>query len=87
MVSGFLYDRLQKEVINLRKFCEAKDSSLNAKDEEIKMLMKKVEAFSRAMEMESKRVKKEAQLVKEKKNGSPKMEDTKKVKNNNSRRS
>ncbi|TYJ31047.1 hypothetical protein E1A91_A06G170600v1 [Gossypium mustelinum] len=87
MVSGFLYDRLQKEVINLRKFCEAKDSSLNAKDEEIKMLMKKVEAFSRANEMESKRVKKEAQLVKEKKNGSPKMEDTKKVKNNNSRRS
>ncbi|KAH1055566.1 hypothetical protein J1N35_033631 [Gossypium stocksii] len=87
MVSGFLYDRLQKEVINLRKFCEAKDSSLNAKDEEIKMLMKKVEAFSRAMEMESKRVKKEAQLVKEKKNGSPKMEDTKKVKNNNCRRS
>ncbi|MBA0811264.1 hypothetical protein Gohar_003185, partial [Gossypium harknessii] len=78
MVSGFLYDKLQKEVINLRKFCEAKDSSLNAKDEEIKMLMKKVEAFSRAMEMESKRVKKEAQLVKEKKNGSPKMEDTKK---------
>ncbi|KAA3478213.1 Microtubule-associated 70-5-like protein [Gossypium australe] len=87
MVSGFLYDRLQKEVMNLRKFCEAKDSSLNAKDEEIKMLMKKVEAFSRAMEMESKRVKKEAQLVKEKKNGSPKMEDTKKVKNNNCRRS
>ncbi|MBA0694746.1 hypothetical protein Goari_005019 [Gossypium aridum] len=87
MVSGFLYDKLQKEVINLRKFCEAKDSSLNAKDEEIKMLMKKVEAFSRAMEMESKRVKKEAQLVKEKKTGSPKMEDTKKVKNNNRRRS
>nr|KJB67410.1 hypothetical protein B456_010G189900 [Gossypium raimondii] len=87
MVSGFLYDKLQKEVINLRKFCEAKDNSLNAKDEEIKMLMKKVEAFSRAMEMESKRVKKETQLVKEKKNGSPKMEDTKKVKNNNCRRS
>ncbi|TYI78167.1 hypothetical protein E1A91_D06G192400v1 [Gossypium mustelinum] len=85
MVSGFLYDKLQKEVINLRKFCEAKDNSLNAKDEEIKMLMKKVEAFSRAMEMESKRVKKETQLVKEKKNGSPKMEDTKKVKNNNCR--
>ncbi|XWS12959.1 hypothetical protein CRYUN_Cryun37aG0134600 [Craigia yunnanensis] len=36
-VSGFLYDRLQKEVINLRKCCEAKDSSLNAKDEEIKV--------------------------------------------------
>ena len=37
IVSGFLYDRLQKEVINLRKCCEAKDSSLNAKDEEIKV--------------------------------------------------
>lgn len=37
MVSGFLYDMLQKEVISLRKFCEAKDSSLNAKDEEIKV--------------------------------------------------
>ncbi|GMI72661.1 microtubule-associated proteins 70-5 [Hibiscus trionum] len=72
MVSGYLYDRLQKEVINLRKFCEAKDSSLNAKDEEIKMLMKKVEALSRAMEVESKRVKKEA-VIKEKKNGSDKM--------------
>lgn len=36
-VSGFLYDRLQKEVINLRKSCEAKDSILNAKDEEIKV--------------------------------------------------
>ena len=36
-VSGVLYDRLQKEVINLRKCCEAKDSNLNAKDEEIKV--------------------------------------------------
>ncbi|XP_039016368.1 microtubule-associated protein 70-5-like isoform X1 [Hibiscus syriacus] len=86
MVSGYLYDRLQKEVINLRKFCDAKDSSLNAKDEEIKMLMKKVEALSRAMEVESKRVKKEA-LIKEKKNESAKMEDTRKMRNiNNSPR-
>lgn len=37
MVSGFLYDRLQKEVISLRKTCEAKDTDLNAKDEEIKV--------------------------------------------------
>ncbi|KAL6990636.1 hypothetical protein U1Q18_008754, partial [Sarracenia purpurea var. burkii] len=36
MVSGFLYDRLQKEVITLRRFCEVKDSTLNAKDDEIK---------------------------------------------------
>jgi hypothetical protein len=37
MVSGFLYDRLQKEVINLRKLCEVKNSTLNAKDEEVKV--------------------------------------------------
>ncbi|GMJ14522.1 microtubule-associated proteins 70-5 [Hibiscus trionum] len=81
-VSGYLYDRLQKEVINLRKFCEAKESSLNAKDEEIKILMKKVEALSRAMEVECKRVKKEA-AAKEKKNGSAKMEETRKMKSIN----
>ncbi|MED6214451.1 hypothetical protein PIB30_103244, partial [Stylosanthes scabra] len=39
MVSGFLYDRLQKEVINLRKFCEVKESNLQTKDEEIKVLV------------------------------------------------
>lgn len=37
VVSGFLYDKLQKEVMNLRKYCEFQDSSLNAKDEEIKV--------------------------------------------------
>nr|XP_016452441.1 PREDICTED: microtubule-associated protein 70-5-like isoform X3 [Nicotiana tabacum]XP_016452442.1 PREDICTED: microtubule-associated protein 70-5-like isoform X3 [Nicotiana tabacum] len=37
IVSGFLYDRLQKEVICLRKFCETKVSALNTKDEEIKV--------------------------------------------------
>ncbi|KAG6691756.1 hypothetical protein I3842_10G079700 [Carya illinoinensis] len=37
-VSRYLYDRLQKEVINLRKLCEVSDSTLNAKDEEIKNL-------------------------------------------------
>ncbi|EXB29540.1 hypothetical protein L484_010598 [Morus notabilis] len=60
MVSGFLYDRLQKEVISLRKFCEAKENDLSAKDQEIKNLMKKVEALAKAMEVESKRVKREA---------------------------
>lgn len=39
VVSGFLYDKLQKEVINLRKSCEIKDSSLQAKDEEIKVIV------------------------------------------------
>lgn len=38
MVSGFLYDRLQKEVLNLRKHCEAKESDMNAKDQEIKVV-------------------------------------------------
>lgn len=37
MVSGFLYDKLQKEVITLRKSCEKKQSYLNARDEEIKV--------------------------------------------------
>lgn len=40
LVSGFLYDRLQKEVIKLRKSCETKDSSLQDKDEEIKVCAK-----------------------------------------------
>lgn len=37
VVSGFLYDRLQKEVIGLRKFSEVKDSVLNAKEQEIQV--------------------------------------------------
>lgn len=37
VVSGFLYDRLQKEVINLRRHCEVKQSDVNAKDQEIKV--------------------------------------------------
>ncbi|KAI9123908.1 hypothetical protein K1719_005208 [Acacia pycnantha] len=60
VVSGFLYDRLQKEVINLRKYCEVKDSSLQAKDDEIKMLSKKVDALTKAMEVEWKKMKREA---------------------------
>ncbi|XP_022880320.1 microtubule-associated protein 70-5-like [Olea europaea var. sylvestris] len=62
VVSGFLYDRLQKEVINLRKYCEFRESSLNAKDEEIKMLAKKVETLLRAMQIESKKTKREAAI-------------------------
>lgn len=37
VVSGFLYDRLQKEVINLRRHCEVKESDMNAKEQEIKV--------------------------------------------------
>lgn len=36
-VSGILYDRLQKEVIHLRKSSELKDITLHSKDEEIKV--------------------------------------------------
>lgn len=62
MVSGILYDRLQKEVLCLRKFCEAKESALTAKDEEIKMLMKKIETLNKAIEVESRKMKKEAAI-------------------------
>lgn len=59
-VSGFLYDKLQKEVICLRKSCEKKDDYLNAKEEEIKVLMKKVDTLVRALEVESRKMKREA---------------------------
>ncbi|PHT30905.1 hypothetical protein CQW23_27242 [Capsicum baccatum] len=62
MVSGFLYDRLQKEVLCLRKFRETKESALNAKDEEIKMLMKKIETLNKAIEVESRKMKREAAI-------------------------
>ncbi|KAJ4848916.1 hypothetical protein Tsubulata_025481 [Turnera subulata] len=55
VVSGFVYDRLQKEVISLRKSCEAKDSSLNVKDQEIQILIKKVDALTKAIEVESRK--------------------------------
>ncbi|KAG5414258.1 hypothetical protein IGI04_001825 [Brassica rapa subsp. trilocularis] len=60
MVSGFLYDRLQKEVISLRKICESKEGTINAKNEEIKMLLKKVDALTKAIEVETKKAKREA---------------------------
>ncbi|VVB12766.1 unnamed protein product [Arabis nemorensis] len=59
-VSGFLYDRLQKEVIALRKICDSKDSTIIAKNEEIKMLLKKVDALTKAIEVETKKAKREA---------------------------
>ncbi|XP_057429895.1 microtubule-associated protein 70-5-like [Lotus japonicus] len=77
MVSGFLYDRLQKEVINLRMSCEMKDSSLHTKDEEIKMLAKKVDALTKSMEVEWKKMKREA-AAKEKEAASTKSDDTRK---------
>ncbi|KAA8537277.1 hypothetical protein F0562_027036 [Nyssa sinensis] len=80
MVSGFLYDRLQKEVISLRKSCEVKDSSLNAKDEEIKMLIKKVDTLTKAIEIESKKMKREA-AMREKESMSAKGDDNKNIRN------
>lgn len=46
MVSGFLYDRLQKEVISLRKIFEVKENHLNAKDQEIKVWLKNTLSLS-----------------------------------------
>lgn len=83
MVSGFLYDRLQKEVISLRKSCEKKDSYLNAKDEEIKMLIKKVDALIKAVEVESKKMKREA-AAREKNSTPEKLDDKKKIRITNS---
>ncbi|KAM1033663.1 hypothetical protein TB2_036623 [Malus domestica] len=84
MVSGFLYDRLQKEVLNLRKHCEAKESDMNAKDEEIKMLMKKVDALTKAMDVEFKKMKREA-VARDKETAAAKyMDDNKKSRNINS---
>ncbi|KAL3850958.1 hypothetical protein ACJIZ3_012840 [Penstemon smallii] len=74
MVSGYLYDRLQKEVINLRKSCDLKATTLHAKDDEIKVLMKKVETLTRAMEVESKKMKREA-ATREKNSTSIKADD------------
>ncbi|CAI8611655.1 unnamed protein product [Vicia faba] len=83
-VSGFLYDRLQKEVIKLRKSCETKDISLQDKDEEIKMLRKKVDALTKAMEVEWKKMKREA-AAREKEISSIKSpDDNRKNRNRNS---
>ncbi|MFS8025931.1 putative microtubule-associated protein [Helianthus anomalus] len=86
VVSGFLYDKLQKEVISLRKFCEMKDTSLNAKDEENKVLMKKVENLVKALEQESKKWKREV-ATRDKNLTSIKTDEQKPVKNLNSSKS
>ncbi|KAL6197813.1 hypothetical protein ACLB2K_027607 [Fragaria x ananassa] len=83
VVSGFLYDRLQKEVINLRRHCEVKESDMTAKEQEIKMLMKKVDALTKAMEVESKRMKREA-IARDKEAAAAKVDDNKKNRTINS---
>ncbi|GAV59856.1 Myosin_HC-like domain-containing protein [Cephalotus follicularis] len=84
-VSGFLYDRLQKEVINLRKICEVRESHLSSKDQEIKMLMKKVETLTKAIEIESKKVKREA-ASREKEAISAKVDESSKIRITNTSR-
>ncbi|XP_078444736.1 microtubule-associated protein 70-2-like [Wolffia australiana] len=59
MVSGMLYDILQKEVINLRKAIHEKDQSLKDKDDAIEMLAKKVDTLTKAMEVEAKKMRRE----------------------------
>lgn len=59
-VSGFLYDRLQREVLNLRKVCEVQDNNLIAKDEEIKTLMKKMDTLTKSIQVESKKTRRQA---------------------------
>ncbi|XP_057537058.1 microtubule-associated protein 70-5 [Amaranthus tricolor] len=63
VVSGFLYDQLQKEVINLRKRCQAKDDVLNAKEEENKTLLKKVDTLTKAIDVEARKAKKETLAI------------------------
>ncbi|CAL1386018.1 unnamed protein product [Linum trigynum] len=77
-VSGFLYDKLQKEVINLRRACEAKDNSLIEKDQQTQMLMRKVDTLTRSIEVESKKLKREA-AAREKETGSSKLEHSRKT--------
>ncbi|XP_072990308.1 microtubule-associated protein 70-4-like isoform X2 [Typha latifolia] len=59
MVSGYLYDKMQKEVICLRKTHEEKDGILNAKNDEIQILQRKVDLLMKAMETESKKMRRE----------------------------
>ncbi|KAK3002680.1 hypothetical protein RJ639_017917 [Escallonia herrerae] len=83
MVSGILYDRLQKEVISLRKSLETRGTILTAKDEELKILAKKVDSLVKALEVESKKVKKEATSG-EQDAASPQVDDNKKKRKANS---
>ncbi|XP_074271948.1 microtubule-associated protein 70-5 isoform X2 [Silene latifolia] len=78
MVSGFLYDRLQKEFISLRKICQAKDDELSLKDDEITILQRKVDALSKSIQVEARKGKKETS-VGHRVTVSPEQEDTQKI--------
>lgn len=59
MVSGLLYDMLQKEVIALRRASHEKDQSLKDKDDAIEMLSRKVDTLTKAMDVEAKKMRRE----------------------------
>ncbi|KAL4587329.1 hypothetical protein LXL04_000198 [Taraxacum kok-saghyz] len=59
LVSGMLYDMLQKEVLTLKKACHQKDQNLKDKDNTIEILARNVETLNRAMEVEGKRTRRE----------------------------
>lgn len=59
LVSGALYDMMQKEVISLRKACHERDVTLKDKDDAIEMLAKKVDTLNKAMEVEAKKMRRE----------------------------
>ncbi|KAK9069280.1 hypothetical protein SSX86_013396 [Deinandra increscens subsp. villosa] len=59
LVSGVLYDMLQKEVLNLQKACHQKDQNLKEKENTNEILAKNVETLTRAMEVESKKTRRE----------------------------
>ncbi|KAL9668038.1 hypothetical protein QQ045_002410 [Rhodiola kirilowii] len=82
IVSGFLYDSLQKEVISLRKLCDARECLLNSKDEEIKMLMRKVDALTKSIEVESRKMKRGI-MARGKEAVLPKSDDNKRNRNLN----
>ncbi|CAN1336988.1 Microtubule-associated protein 70-5 [Linum perenne] len=73
VVSGFLYDKLQKEVTYLRRACEVKDDGLNAKDQQIQILMRKVDSLTKSIEVEAKKQKRQAG-AKDKETGSGKVD-------------
>ncbi|XP_066322553.1 microtubule-associated protein 70-2-like isoform X2 [Miscanthus floridulus] len=66
MVSGVLYDVLQKEVVSLRKACHEKDQTLKDKEDAIEMLAKKVDTLHKAKEVEAKKKRQEIAALEKK---------------------
>nr|ACL53445.1 unknown [Zea mays] len=66
MVSGVLYDVLQKEVVSLRKACHEKDQTLKDKEDAMEMLAKKVDTLHKAKEVEAKKKRQEIAALEKK---------------------